>query len=115
MSNIYKDFITWDRGSDITECLETFKPIFERVDLDLIDYEDELPEIYDEQSAYRSMKMVLLFRANDEGIIPADFDVWDDFEVEDDFAIIRGEHSSEEVSEIVDNFKDWCGLKLNII
>lgn len=118
MSDIFEDFVILDKGSEFVDTLGTFETLFTNLGISLLDYADDV-ETYSAEALYESLKKVLLLEAQNQSIIPYDWDIEDWFEFDPDhFSISLPSYSTDEdlelAKEVQNKFKDWSGIELDI-
>lgn len=97
---------------DIYDVLSTYERLFNELDIDISDYKDDFYEWTDAEILQDNCKKILLYEAQEEGIIPDEIDIFDCFSVDYEFAI---NSEVEDYEKIVKDFEDWCGIKLNVL
>lgn len=114
MRNIYEDYLSI-LDYDIYETLSTYESLFRELEIDICDYEDyfRFDDWNDAENLQETLKKILLYKAQEEGIIPDDVDIDDGFSLYKNFAIISSE--AEDAKKVVADFEDWCGIKMGIV
>lgn len=112
--NIFRDFVEINFDYDIVDVLDTYESLFERLYIDLGSYEDEIRNPWDGNDLQETFKLILLNEAQNNGIIPETWDIYQNFDVEESFAIVNyDDFDEEEINKVIEDFEDWCGLKLH--
>lgn len=110
--NIYRDYIE-ATNYDILDVLETYEDIINELEIDIsTEYLDDNAIVLQEQ-----LKTIIVKKAQDEEIIPENWDIDECFNLDRRFAIIFNPEimTEDEMFRVVSDFKDWCGIDLQII
>ena len=114
--NIYRDFIETN-NYPLIEILDTYENIFTKLDIDITeeDYSDLITNVYDEYDLELAFKKIILMKAQEEDIIPYEWDIDVQFNLDYDwFYLINEEETVEEIQKYLDDFKEWCGIIIRI-
>ena len=111
MANIFADYLElydWH----IYNTLLTYKDIFDKVKIDITQYESNFRwEDWECENLQKTLNKILLLKAKEEGVIPEHIDIDEYF-----YDLYRGifiEKTCENYQDIIKNFKDWCGIIIN--
>lgn len=114
---LFQDFVEENFGYNIVDVLETYESLFKELLVDTSKHSDLL-NVYDADELQCNLKSILLFQAQEDGIIPDDWDIDDWFDVDECFSICVPdevtEEQNEQIMKVVDAFEDWCGIHLSI-
>lgn len=97
---------------DIYDVLSTYEHLFNELDINISDYEDDFYEWTNVETLQENLKKILLYKAQEEGIIPDELDISDCFSVDHEFAIYS---EVENYEQIVKDFEDWCRIELKVL
>lgn len=115
MSNIFADYVSildWS-AYDILAAVES---LFNKLDINISEYEDNFQcSDWDSDSLRETLCKILLYKAQEEEIIPETADIDECFKTYGDLAIKSSEFDTDICEQIVKDFEDWCGIKLDII
>lgn len=111
MTNIFEDYIMM-LNYDIYDVLFTYERLFNELNIDIGNYEDNFYIWDDPIILQENCKKILLYKAQEEGIIPEETDIYNCFSVDNEFAIYS---EVEDYEQIVKDFYNWCGIELKIL
>lgn len=107
--NIFEDYISIFNYNTY-DILATYENLFTRLGIRIADFDDNFRSWdWDEDNLQETLKKILLYSAQEEGIIPDDVDI-DDFKVNDEFSIST---TIDNYKQIIKDFEDWCGIELD--
>lgn len=92
--------------------LSTYEHLFNNLGICISKYEDEFGYWDVPDNLQENLKKILLYGAQEEGIIPEEVDVENCFNVSEDFAIYS---NTENYKQIIKDFEDWCEIELNVL
>lgn len=121
VNDIFETFITLEHGIEVADVLSIYGNLFEKLHIHIDDYEDDFTYVSfdDEDDLQNIFKKILLKEAQNNGIIPENWDIEERFELDGDFAIINNDPEDrddiKDIQDIVVDFKDWTGIELDII
>lgn len=112
--NIFRDFVEANFDYDIIDVLDTYENLFAKLGIDISD-NDLVRNPWDGEYLQSSMKIILMTAAQQEGIIPETWDLDYHCDEDDPFILVNfDEDEMEKVHNAVEDFKDWCGIKLSV-
>lgn len=109
--NIWRDFIEANFSYNIVDVLDEFEGIFDALGVDI---STENLEIYNADKLAVQLKLLLLNKAQENGIIPFYIDIENCFEVNNTLAIRKKSVDSITLDKIVKDFK-YYDIDLDII
>lgn len=114
--NIFADWIEITLGYDFVDVLETYEPLFNRLDICIADYQDNFQSYDwdDPETLQTTLKKIILCKAQENGVIPDNWNIDESFEVDDCFCIIIGDKDEDEVYKVQKDFDEWCNIELEI-
>lgn len=108
--NIFRDYLEATVSYNVVELLETYDDLFDRLGIDISsEYLSDDAFLLQEQ-----LKTILVKTAQDEGIIPEDWDIEECFNLNRKFAIYSDIAPKEDLQKVIKDFEDWCGIQLII-
>lgn len=108
--NIFEDYLNIV-DYNLYDVLSTYEIIFNKLNINICKYEDDFSNWDNPEHLQEILKRILLYEAMEEGIISDELDTYEDFDLEDEFAISK---NVEDYEQIIEDFYNWCGIKLNI-
>lgn len=115
--NFYRIFIANSTISEYTEILEYFSDLFSRLKIYLDDWVDEF-ELYENEGVEDwniSLGNIVIAEAIKRNIIPEDNRFKFEYQDGEYNVIFANSIDYNEAVEITEDFKNWCGINMNIV
>lgn len=117
VNNLFEFIIAQEHGDSLADLISVYGDLFEKLHIHLCDYEEDFAwqDWDDEDDLQAKFKRILLKEAQDNDIIPEDWDIEESFNFYNDFSIVGGYDDRDVIINVVTDFKDWTGIELDII